>query len=213
MQSSNRGRPADTEPAHTYSDEIATDGQSNFLQLIRRPASERLPDNCSQNPHVVIGRLASATSSTDAWLIELDDALRLPARKAVSCLIAPAQGDLVQATVHGSTCWITAVLERGTQAGAELLIDTANQTLTIRAQAFRVRAEEEIAYIGDSVKVKSLTLREEVEHRTSVVHGTSSTCARSVNIEALSHLALHAPMTTLTADSLVKVDAPQVHIS
>jgi hypothetical protein len=213
MQSSSAGCPADTDRIRNCADELTTDGKSDFLELIRRPASSRLVDNAPNSPRIAVGRLTSTTSSTDTWLIELDGAQHLPARRAVSCLIAPAEGDLVQATVHGSICWITAVLERVTQDGAELLIDTPNQPLTIRAQSFRVTVEEEISYSGDSVKVKSLTLREEVEHRTSMVRGTSSSCARSVNIEALSHLALHGPMTTLTADSLVKVDAPQVHIS
>ena len=129
---------------------------------------------------------------------------------AVSCLVRPRIGDLVRALVAGDSAWVTVILERDPCAAVELDFGEASVMVSAGAIALESRTDLELS-------ANKLTTRAEVSlnacgDRYSNVTGTDSTQANCTLVRTAGHMSLHAGNTSITAESLIKVDAGQVHM-
>jgi flagellar basal body rod protein FlgG len=163
------------------------------------------------------------------------------ASRAVSCLVAPEEGDLVLlAGPRLKGLYVLAVLERPGCSHARISAE-GNLTVELRAGRFTVAATEGVDLVSKkSVSVFADRLETKAREGTFLV-GTVTLIAEAVNatLEHLSqkvkriyrrvtelehvrarqidcstegNLRLHGENTLLTARELVKADAKQIHI-
>ena len=134
-----------------------------------------------------------------------------PVKAALSCLIQPQAGDLVQVLQTQAQCWVLAVLERDTPQQA-LQLDFGTQAVSINAQQVSFNVAEQLQFKAEEIRAEANVLIQAAADRQSHISGTDTTYAGSVALKAERHLGIHAGMANLKAKSLLKIDAAQIHM-
>jgi hypothetical protein len=134
-----------------------------------------------------------------------------PVKIALSCLIQPQAGDLVQILQTHAQCWVLSVLERETPQQA-LQLDFGIHAVNINAQQMTFNVAGQLQFSAEEIKAEANVLIQNAADRQSHITGTDSTYAGSVVLKAERHLGIHAGMANLKAKSLLKIDAAQIHM-
>jgi len=160
------------------------------------------------------------------------------ARRAVSCLVEPVNGDTVLVALGSEQAHILAVLEREQQAGATTLsvdgdlelraagkLEMDSEQLTVRASKAEVVLDA-VQYAGGVIdaalgRMRTVASTAEIfvdelqQHARQVfrfIDEGEHVRAGTVDYEAKSTLRHHGQNTITTAEELVKVDGGQIHL-
>jgi hypothetical protein len=163
---------------------------------------------------------------------------RAVARRAFSCLVEPAAGDLVLVAVAGGERYILAVLERrGDEAlrltlaeGASITaaagrIDIAAGTVAIEADAAQVAATTlgvsagrtdvrlgPVRLIAEAIETMAERIIGRFRRSYRFVEEGEHLRARDIDHRASGHLHLRGDTTAVQAKALVKVQSGQIHL-
>ncbi|APA88728.1 DUF3540 domain-containing protein [Paraburkholderia sprentiae WSM5005] len=158
-----------------------------------------------------LARVDDAGTARGTWLVTIRPGMQLCAKPAVSCIVVPQPGDLVQICVDGERCWVLAVLERR-DAGSELALDFGDAPVTLRAREMRVEVSDGLSFEAARLTSRAQLVTQAAAERQTRVSGTDTTHAGSTIVHNERHLAMHAKSAFVTASALMKIDAGQIHM-
>ncbi|AOJ83237.1 MULTISPECIES: DUF3540 domain-containing protein [Burkholderia] len=166
-----------------------------------------------------LARIDGKRTAAGEWPVAVQPGVVLRARKAVSCVVAPEPGDLVQICREGEHCWVLAVLERGAAGGEkrgeknrEVLLDFGDAHVALRARDVRVEARDRLSLEAAQLASRAQVVTQAAAERQTHVSGTDATHAGSTVVHTERHMAMHAKSAVVTAASLLKIDAGQIHM-
>jgi hypothetical protein len=172
----------------------------------------------------------------DAWMVADDDGARR-VRRARSCLIEPAIGDLVLVS-HGAdgSAFILAVLEGSSDdielvatgdlrlaagrrlvlAAPELAADLGAATVTVDRLRLAARmvdaAMDSAKLVGERLHLMAADVLADLGRSVRRVAGLDQTSAGIIDQRAEDTLSLHARVASITADRDVRIDGDQIHM-
>lgn len=194
------------------------------VQIADRPATPSVAETA---------RVVDRTE--DGLLLELAGTVR-PGRVALSCLVQPEPGDLALIARTRQGLFVLALLERAGEAPTRLALGpdaevTAGtlrftaETLHVQARIGRILLEElthigrtvtahanKIRFIGDTLETLADRLLTQVRRSFRFVSETEQLRAGDIDHRAEQTLTLRGQTAFVTADTLVKVDADQIHM-
>ncbi|AOJ07428.1 DUF3540 domain-containing protein [Burkholderia mayonis] len=159
----------------------------------------------------MLARVGEARTAAGEWLVTVRPGVVLRAKKAVSCVVAPHLGDLVQICRDGERCWVLAVLERD-EASDEVTLDFGDAHVALRARDVRVEARDRLSLEAAQLASRAQVITQAAAERQTHVSGTDATHAGSTVVHTERHMAMHAKSAVVTAQSLLKIDAGQIHM-
>ncbi|NOK50272.1 DUF3540 domain-containing protein [Burkholderia thailandensis] len=181
---------------------------------VREPA---LPANAAAA--TLLARIEGERTAAGEWRVALRPDVVLRAKKAVSCVVAPQAGDLVQICREGERCWVLAVLERDAAGDEtndkttdEVTLDFGDAHVALRARDVRVEARDRLSLEAAQLASRAQVVTQAAAERQTHVSGTDATHAGSTLVHTERHLAMHAKSAVVTAASLLKIDAGQIHM-
>jgi hypothetical protein len=118
---------------------------------------------------------------------------------------------LVQLVQAESQCWVLAVLVSA-RADEGVVLDAAGRALTVQAQDLHLQASRALVQESVTSTQRSRMTIQTCQERQTRVQGTDAHRAGSVLTHVERHHSVHAESATLTATSLLKVDAAQIHM-
>ncbi|MBD2810176.1 DUF3540 domain-containing protein [Xenorhabdus sp. Vera] len=159
-------------------------------------------------------------------------------RRAVSCLLTPAMGDIVLIIKTDEQLWVLAILERAKQQNAaEINIPgdlsiTAQGNLDLNSNGLNITADNgnchvnEMQYSGESLSAWVSMTRIVGNQFESVwqtitqlsnrlfrhTRQTEQVQAGQLDMQAENYVRLHAQNTVISAKAITKIDAEQIHI-
>jgi Protein of unknown function (DUF3540) len=141
----------------------------------------------------------------DSLWMDVDGGL-WPVQVADSCLWQVQSGDWVCAVLANQTAWVMSVLQQQPPHNSAIRhLNLGDAELHISAKKICMTAQQHI-------DIQAPQLSQIAGNRQSTVHGTDSTRVSNSVLYADSHLSLHAKSAMVTAESLLKVDAAQIHM-
>lgn len=183
-------------------------------EWVREPA---LPANAAAA--TLLARIEGERTAAGEWRVALRPDVVLRAKKAVSCVVAPQAGDLVQICREGERCWVLAVLERDAAGDEtndkttdEVTLDFGDAHVALRARDVRVEARDRLSLEAAQLASRAQVVTQAAAERQTHVSGTDATHAGSTLVHTERHLAMHAKSAVVTAASLLKIDAGQIHM-
>ncbi|KVS54937.1 type VI secretion protein [Burkholderia cepacia] len=183
-----------------------------FTRIMNASIRTCAPDRLNTGTvSTMLARVSDAGVAARIWLVTIDAGLQLCARAAVSCIVLPEPGDLVQICVDGERCWVLAVLERR-EAGNGLALDFGDAHVTLRARDMRVEVRDELSLEAARFASRAQVVTQAAAERQTQVSGTDATHAGSTIVHTERHLAMHAKSAFVTASALMKIDAGQIHM-
>jgi len=150
-----------------------------------------------------------------AWWVATDSGGHVSARVAISCIVKPQLGDLVQMYRTALGSWILAILERrneGSDVGSEIVLDFGMAGVQLQARDVRVQAHEQLTLEAARFASRAEVVTQTASERHVRVSGTDATYAGNTFIHTERHLGLHATSAVLKAEALLKMDAGQIHM-
>lgn len=188
-----------------------SEAQLDLQRLMQQAPPAVAAPSVARPAQVWVGSLHHERSPQGLLQIQDLAGLWRPVQRAHSCLVPPQPGDLVQLVQTDNHCWAVAVLlsadpEQG------LVVDAQGQTLTLQAQNLHLRADDTLQQEADTHTSRSRLCTHTSQERQTRVHGTDSTRASNLLTHVQRHHSVHAGSATLTASSLLKVDAAQIHM-
>lgn len=182
-----------------------TTSELELKRLVQQPRS-MLPDQSTVTAQHLVG-LLKAHPDTDRSSLCMDvNGESLPIRVAHSCLLRVEVGDWVQAVLADGMVWVLAVLTKhAPQAGALRQIDFGDSELHITAKKISMTATQQ-------VDIHAPLLTQAAKNRQSHIDGTDSARVGNNIVHADGHLSMHARSAMVTAASLLKIDAAQIHM-
>ncbi|AGK49990.1 hypothetical protein BTI_5356 [Burkholderia thailandensis MSMB121] len=182
------------------------------------PARESAPP-ANAAATTALARIDGERTAADEWRVALRPGVVLRAKKAVSCVVAPRAGDLVQICREGERCWVLAVLERGgasdeanDRTNDEVTLDFGDAHVALRARDVRVEARDRLSLEAAQLASRAQVVTQAAAERQTHVSGTDATHAGSTVVHTERHMAMHAKSAAVTAASLLKIDAGQIHM-
>ncbi len=172
--------------------------------LLRRPAVVHPVG------YVTIGRIGE-TAADGAWWVALAPGGRLSARTAISCVVKPRCGDLVQLYHTPAGNWILAILERR-EGGCDLVLDFGEASVRLQAHDVRMQARDRLTLEAARFASRAEVVTQAAGERHACVSGTDATHAGNTFVHTERHMGLHANSAVVTSASLLKVDAGQIHM-
>lgn len=208
----NLSMPMETDTRTTEAWSVTpTDARREALRVLLERA-ERLPDTAQLPTGSALLARIEDSAGQDSWLLRLLHSGELAqARVAVSCLVRPMRGDLVHLCIHPAGAWITAILER-TAATQDVSLDFGNASVVLKARDVQLEASDRLRMQAAHQESRANTVTTTAAERYALVSGTDATHAGNTLLRTERHMGLHAGSTTLTAESLLKVDAAQIHL-
>ena len=125
-------------------------------------------------------------------------------RRADSCLMALQAGDLVQAVSAQGLIWVLAILQ-STQVREEWVMNFGDRALRMSASRIELETSGQMSLRAQVLKQFSVDRHSRVENTDSIHAGNSLQHTER-------HMGLHAKSAMITASSLLKVDAAQIHM-
>ena len=154
----------------------------------------------------LVGALIAEPKADDSSLwMDVDGAI-VPVQVAASCLLRVQAGDWVHAVLASDEVWVLSVLKRST-SGRDAVheLDFGESELHISAKKIRMSADQHL-------HINAPLLTQTAKNRQSQIEGTDSAHVGNCIVHADSHMSLHARSAMVTAASLLKVDAAQIHM-
>jgi hypothetical protein len=155
---------------------------------------------------VLVGTLLEIqnTDGTGLWMDVGGE--QVPAQAAASCLLRVEAGDWVHAVLAGGVIWVLSILKKNSaNSPAVRHLDVGEAELLVSAKTIRLHADQEIG-------LHAPLLTQAATNRQSHIAATDSARVGNSIVHAKSHLSLHARSAMVTAASLLKVDAAQIHM-
>lgn len=183
--------------------------------------------------HALIGRVVEVDG---AAIVLTAGPRRVTARRATSCLLEPAPGDLVAAVDTTDCCYVTAVLDRPSEAGAVLSVPGA-ASVTLAQPELRIvcdrlgveatRADlrtrvaqvagQTLSVVAERLDMVARVLRRTADHEfshakvaTRTVEGAETVSAGELMLEARSVLAQRAGIILVDAREDVRVNGERI---
>ncbi len=143
------------------------------------------------------------------WQIEGDASL--PVRVAVSCLVAPLDGDQVLVAVLNGVCYVLAVLEREWQQGNRIDIDLGGGELHLKAANVVVEVERNLDLQAENFRLNAELSVQNASTQVVNVSGVSMLNASSIALDGKQSLTMHTRLGAIQASALLKIDGTQMH--
>lgn len=174
-------------------------------RMVRRPRNSQ-PTNSAVTARMLVGAMmASQDTGQTSLCMDVDGEL-VAVQVAESCLLRVEVGDWVHAVLADGVVWVLAVLKKhALHASGVRQLDFGESELHISAQKICMTADKQIG-------IHAPLLTQAAKNRQSQIEGTDSARVGNSIIHADSHLSLHARSAMVTAASLLKVDAAQIHM-
>ncbi|UEP23065.1 DUF3540 domain-containing protein [Burkholderia ambifaria] len=189
---------------------------AEIMRGARSGSADASPAPCAAT---LLARIEGEHTAAGEWRVALHPDVVLCAKKAVSCVVAPQAGDLVQICREGERCWVLAVLERdaaGDEANGrttdEVTLDFGGAHVALRARDVRIEARDRLTLEAAQLASRAQVVTQAAAERQTHVRGTDATHAGSTLVHIEGHLAMHAKSAVVTAASLMKFDAGQIHM-
>lgn len=208
---------ADTSCEARPADAGETEASRAALTRIMQAAGTSVPMPPSPSPSplpsgtLTAARIAGAGPAAGDWRIAVPGGAMLNARTALSCIVQPQPGDLVQLYVDHDRSWVLAILER--DAGApSLTLDFGAADVLLQAQGLRLHARDRMTLEAAHLASRAGVITEAAAERQAHIGGTDATHAGNTLVHTERHMGLHATSTTITSASLLKIDGGQIHM-
>ncbi|WP_211470865.1 DUF3540 domain-containing protein [Collimonas humicola] len=132
-------------------------------------------------------------------------------RVALSCLIQPVAGDLVQIFFSKECYWILAVLERRDNSQG-IHLNFEQHSVSLLAGQIELRSTSSMTLSSQELSLKANLLSQTLIERQTHISGSDTTHAGSVALYAQRHMGFYSKVTTFAAQSLLKIDGGQIHM-
>lgn len=189
----------------------ASDPDGDLRRIMRAGEAASDPTLCDGPGHTTIGRVCVCAEDGVDWFVTIPSGAVLPAKVALSCVVRPQHGDLVQAYVVGNRCWLLAVLERNAGA-SELTLDLGSGHVRLQADNLHIEASGQLTLNARHFANRAEVMTQAASERQTHISGTDATHAGCTMMHTERHLGLHAKSAAVTASGLLKVDAAQIHM-
>jgi hypothetical protein len=174
-------------------------------QLVRQP-KHPASTHGALDARVLVGKLLAWQNSDDTDLFMDVGGEKVSAQVAASCLLRVEAGDWVHAILADGVIWVLSVLKKHSASSPSVRhLDLGDAELHVSAKTIRLHADQQIA-------IQAPLLTQAATNRQSHIDGTDSARVGNSIVHAESHLSLHARSAMVTAASLLKVDAAQIHM-
>lgn len=157
-----------------------------------------------------VGRVSSMAPDGACW-VDAEPGDVLLTRVAVSCIVKPQTGDLVQLYRTSNGCWVLAILERRDD-GKDVELDFGASSVLLQAHDVRLEARDRLTLEAAHLASRAAVVTQAAAERQTHVSGTDSTHAGNAFVHAERHLGLHAKSAIVKSESLLKIDAGQIHM-
>ncbi|WGS47485.1 DUF3540 domain-containing protein (plasmid) [Burkholderia sp. JSH-S8] len=168
------------------------------------------PDTALSDGRMTIGRI-SAAATDGAWWVVVDSNNPVLTRVAVSCVIKPQRDDLVQLYWTPVGCWVMAILERSDET-SDVVIDFGKDSVRLNAHDIHVQVSDRLNLEAVNLESRANVITQAAAERHAHVSGTDVTHARNTFIHTEMHMGLNAKSAALKSESLLKIDAGQIHM-
>lgn len=155
---------------------------------------------------LLVGTLGETldTDGTSLWMDVGGE--QVPAEVAASCLLRVEAGDWVHAVLVGASVWVLSVLKKHPASNSAVRhLDVGDAELHVSAKTMHLNANQQIG-------LHAPLLTQAATNRQSQIDGTDSARVGNSIVHAQSHFSLHARSAMVTAASLLKIDASQIHM-
>jgi len=179
--------------------------EQDLKRLVMQP-KHPAPTLGTLDARVLVGTLVKTQDAdgTGFWMDVGGE--QLPVQVAASCLLRVEAGDWVHAVLAGGVIWVLSILKKhSTSNPAVSHLDVGEAELHVSAKTIRLHADQQIGLCAP-------LLTQAATNRQSHIDGTDSARVGNSIVHAQSHLSLHARSAMVTAASLLKVDAAQIHM-
>lgn len=174
-------------------------------RLVRQPRN-MLSNQSALTAQLLVGALKGCPDSDHSCLSMDVNGELVPVQVADSCLLRVEVGDLVHAVLADGMLWVLAVLKKhAPQAEAIRQLDFGELELHISAKKICMTACQQI-------DIHAPLLTQVAKNRQSHIDGTDAARVGNSIVHADGHLSLHGRSAMVTAASLLKVDAAQIHM-
>jgi len=197
-------------PACSARDDTDT-AQLELQRLMRQEQVADLHVAKATCARMLVAQLEPALALGGAWQVRDEQGHLLSVERAHSCLMAPQPGDVVQLVCTVERCWVVAVLVSATPE-AGLVLDASGRRLSLQAQELHLCASAALHQQADVCSSFSRLSLQTSQERQARIHGTDSTRAANALTRVDKHHSVHAGNASLTASTLLKVDAAQIHM-
>jgi hypothetical protein len=190
---------------------VLSSAERDLQRLMQRPHAAPPGHISTQAAQVWVATLYNCDTSQGELQAQDPSGAWLTVLRAHSCLVAPQPGDLVQVVQAGEQCWAVNVLVSATPDQG-LVLDANGQKLTLAAQDLHLRATGRLSQEADIRASSARLCIDTIQERQTRVHGTDTLRAQHAMTHVERHHSVHAGSATLTAGSLLKIDAAQIHM-
>ncbi|WP_231935922.1 MULTISPECIES: DUF3540 domain-containing protein [Burkholderia] len=171
--------------------------------LLRRPAQTGFSEP------MTIGRVREPADG--AWWIVTESGEPVLASVAVSCIVKPQPDDLVQLYRASGRCWVLAILERRVEA-RDIALDFGSAHVQLHAHDIEVQARDRLHLESAHLASRASVVTQAAAERHANVSGTDTVHAGNSFVHADRHMSLHAKSACVKSESLLKMDAGQIHM-
>ncbi|KVQ20004.1 DUF3540 domain-containing protein [Burkholderia ubonensis] len=181
------------------------DGSSApMAKLLKRP------DAAMSDGRMTMGRIGAAATD-GAWWVVMETNDPVLAHVAVSCVVKPRCGDLVQLYRAPVGCWVMAILERSDETSG-VVLDFGQDSVRLQARDIHVQASDRLNLDAVIFESRANVITQAAKERHAHVGGTDVTHAGNTFIHTERHIGLNAKSAALKSESLLKIDAGQIHM-
>ena len=132
-------------------------------------------------------------------------------RVALSCLIQPIAGDLVQIFFSKGCYWVLAVLERRDNSQG-IHLNFEQHAVSLLAGKIELQSTSSMTLSSHELSLKANLLSQTLIERQTHISGSDTTHVGSVALYAQRHMGFYSKVTTFAAQSLLKIDGGQIHM-
>ncbi|WP_059504788.1 DUF3540 domain-containing protein [Burkholderia territorii] len=168
------------------------------------------PDAATLDGRLMMGRIGAAATD-GAWWVVTESNDPVLAHVAVSCVVKPQGGDLVQIYRTPVGCWVMAILERSDETSS-VVLDFGQNSVRLQARDIYVRAGDRLNLEAVNFESRANVITQAAAERHARVGGTDVTHAGNTFIYTERHIGLNAKSAALKSKSLLKIDAGQIHM-
>jgi len=184
---------------------VDSDCALDLARMVRQPR-HAVPPQSAVSARMLVGALRRGEDADAPCLCMDVDGQLTPVQVADSCLVQAQAGDWVHAVLACGVVWVLSVLKKHpAHRSAVRALNFGEAELHISAKKIRIAADQQL-------DLQAEFLTQSAQNRQSHIDGTDSAHVGNSIVHADSHLSLHARSAMVTAASLLKVDAAQIHM-
>jgi hypothetical protein len=183
----------------------SSESELDLARLVRQSKNFGFHQSASE-ARVLVGRLlADHVHEKNILYLSVDGQL-YPVQVAVSCLMQVDAGDWVHAVYSDETVWVLSVLKKNDSSKVALQrLNFGEAELEICARKISIKADLQM-------DLQAPLIAQKAKNRKSHIEATDNTRVGNSLVHADGHMSLHARSAMVTAESLLKIDAAQIHM-